>query len=125
MFYQRQFSQRVIITFQTYRFCITDMMNDIYTITNLVQAKAFTGKNVLVTLRVQLRETVTELELFALDSDGAIRSLLAFNGVLREVFSIYAQEIANTSTFQFKIPGHPVMALHVNDVLLYPTENPC
>ena len=85
MFYQRQFSQRVIITFQTYRFCITDMMNDIYTITNLVQAKAFTGKNVLVTLRVQLREPVTELELFALDSDGAIRYFspsTAFSGRL-------------------------------------------
>ena len=101
------------------------MMNDIYTITNLVQAKAFTGKNVLVTLRVQLREPVTKLEFLALDTDGTIRALFSLHGILRQVVSIYAQEITNTSTFQFKIPGYTVMALHVNDVLLYPSENPC
>ena len=75
------------------------MMNDIYTITNLVQTKTFTGKNVLVTFRVQLSETVTELEFLSLDTDGTIRAFLSLHGILRQVVDIYAQEITNTSTF--------------------------
>ena len=50
-------------------------MNYIYTITNLVQAKAFTRQYVLVTLRVQLRETVAKLEFLTLDTDGTIGAL--------------------------------------------------
>ena len=73
---------------------------------------------------MQLGEALAELELVAVDHDGAVSAFLALHCVGRQTVGIDAQEIAYPGLFQFKEACHTVVRHDVNHAVLHRSEDP-
>ena len=69
----------VVVAFKTYRFGVAYLMHYLDALAGFAYAEAFAVEYVLVTLGVQFGEAAAELELVAVDGDGAVGAFLALH----------------------------------------------
>ena len=67
---------------------MTDLSHNLDTRTCLRNTETVAGKNLLVTLRMQLREASTELKLLTVDIECTVGTLLALYGIGRQTSRI-------------------------------------
>ena len=82
------------------------------------------GEDLLVTLRMQLREALRELELFPVNLQRTIGPLLALYRVRRQAFRIDRKEITHARFLQLQVACYAVKTHHMHDILLHRTKNP-
>ena len=92
--------------------------------TGLADAEALAREYLLVAAGVELGEAGAELELLPVDHDRAVSTLLALDGILRQVVRVDTQEVAHAGLLKAEVAGHPVVALDVHDVLAHGPEYP-
>lgn len=97
---------------------------NLYAVPGLADTESLSRQYLLVTFRMEFRETDTELEFATVYIDCPVGFLLSLHRILRQAFGIDAEEVAHTGFLQFQISGHPVKTHYMDDVLLYRTENP-
>lgn len=114
----------MIVALQADRRSVADLAYDLDARASLADAEAFACKYLLVAEGVQLGETLAELELAAVDVEGAVGALLALNRVRRQAVGIDAEEVAHARFLEAQIARDAVEAHHVNDVLLDRAEDP-
>lgn len=119
-----QTSQWVIVTNKPYGFGIADIIDDLDATSRLLNAESLSVEDHLVTFGVQFGESLAELELFTIDTKGAVGAFLTFNGVGWQRVAVDAEEITHSSLFQFQVTGHAVVCGHVYDVCLHLAEDP-
>ena len=116
--------ERMIVTLKTDRGRVAYIADDADAWQGFAYAESLAGEDFLVALCMKLGESLAELEFVAVDIQGTVGPLLALYGILGEVVSIDAEEIADTGLFEFEVTGHAVKAHDMDDILLYRTENP-
>ena len=121
---KREFGERVIVALQADRRCVAYLAYDLDARTCLADTEAFAGKDLLVAEGVQLGEALAELELAAVDVEGAVGALLAFDRIGREAVGIDAEEVAHAGLLEPEVARDAVEAHHMDDVLLDRTEDP-
>ena len=114
----------VIVAYQADGVSVTDFVNDLDTAAGFFDAKSTSIKDFLIAFGVQFGESLAELEVLAVDFQGAVGAFLAFHGVWRQGFAIDAEEIADTGLLQFEVTCYTVVRRHVDDVLFHFTEDP-
>ena len=90
MLRQRQLGQRMIVAHQADRVCVPDLIYDIDSVPGILDAKTLAREDMPVTLRVQFRKSLAELEFLSINADGAIRPFLTLYGILREIVCVNA-----------------------------------
>ena len=83
MFCQRQFRQRMIISHQSDWLGMTDLADRLDARTRLADTETVTRENLPVALRMELGETLGELELTTVNGQCPISALLPLHGILR------------------------------------------
>ena len=124
MLRQRKPGQWMVIPHQAQRLRIADLRNDLDARTGLADAEALAREDLPITLRMELGETLAELELVPVDGQGTVRPLLPFHGIRRQAIRIDTQEVTHPRLLQAQIARHAVETHQVHDILLNGTENP-
>ncbi len=124
---QRQPSQRVVVAFETDGGGVADVADDLDALAGFADAETLAGEDILVAFGMELGEAFAELELFAVDADGAIGPIGWERGLVLagwEALDVDAQEVAHPGPFELQITCHPVEALDMHDVATDGTEDP-
>ena len=114
----------MIVALQADRRSVADLAYDLDARTCLADAEAFSRKDPAVALGVQLGETLAELELAAVDVEGTVGALLAFDSVGRKAVGVDAEEVAHAGLLELEVARDAVEAHHMDDVLLDRAEDP-
>ena len=121
---QRQFSQRMVVAHQSYRFGLADLRHGLDAVARLADAETVAGKDLSVALGVQFGETLRELKLLAIDVQCSVGTFLALNGISGQTGGIDTEEVAHACFLEFEVTGHAVERHDVHDVLLHGSEDP-
>ena len=78
----------MVVTYQSDRFAVTDLCHGLDARTSFADTEAFTGKDLLVTLCMQLGETGTKLKLFAVDTQRAVSAFLTLHRIRRQTLRV-------------------------------------
>ena len=73
---------------------------------------------------MQFGKSFTKLELATIDIYGTKRAFFALNCIRRQQIGIDTKEVTHSCPLELQITGNSIMRRHVNDILLWLTENP-
>ena len=115
--------QRMVVTLQSDRLRIADVIDDLDAGAHLVEPESLALQNLAVTLGVKIREPVAEFERLAVDDDLAEGGFPIFQLFFRQGVSVDTQEITDAGFVETDEPGHAVMGGDMHDVFLYLAED--
>lgn len=119
-----QFRKRMIVAFQTYGRGMTYVAYDLYAVTGLADAEAFSIQNFPVAQGVKFGEACAKFELVAVDTDSPVSPLFSLHGIFGQTVGVDAEEVTHARFLKFQIAGNAVKAHHMNDIPFYRTEYP-
>ena len=114
----------MVVTLQSNGCGTAYVAHNLNTRPRLADAETMPAQYGLVALCVQFSKTMTELKLFTINHNRAVRALLTLDSIGRQAGCIDAQEIAHPGLLQLQEPSHTVMAHHMYHTPLYGAENP-
>lgn len=120
----RQFSKRMIITFQTYRRGMTYVAYNLYAVSSITDVKPFAFQNFLIAHGVKVGEACAEFRLNPVDTDGPVSSHSSPHGICRQSVGVYAQEIAHACALKLQITGDAIETHHMDNIPFDLTEYP-
>ena len=114
----------MVVAYESDRLGVTDLGDRLDARTRLGDTETVAGEDLLVTLRVELREAGGELKLLSVDRERAVGAFLTLHGVRRQALRVNREEITHARLLQLQITRHAVERHDVNDVFLHRSEDP-
>ena len=103
---------------------MTNLRHGLDTRACLGDAETVSGEYLLIALRMQLRESGTELKLLSVDRQGTVGTFLALHSIGRQTLGIDTKEITHARMLEIEESCYPVKTHYVHDVVLHRSEDP-
>ena len=124
VFSERQSCERVIVPYESDRFSVSYLADDLNTRPCFGDTEAVSGEYLFIGLCVQFGKALAELEFQSVDGERPVGAFFPLYCIFRQALGVDREEVSYACLFEFEIPCNAVEGHDVHDIALYGTENP-